>query len=310
MALRKVLTLRPLGLGDLLTAVPAMRALGRAFPGRRRILAAPAVLTPLAVHAGVADTVHDTRPLAPLDPALRGADLAVNLHGRGPQSRRLLEATRPRTLISFGGDGPEWKPDEHEVLRWCRLLRESGIPADPSDLDLAPPAGPVPAAAVGATLVHPGAASPARRWPVERFAAVVRAEREAGRQVVVTGGPEEVGVARLVGELGRLPPQAIFAGRTDLVGLAALVAAAGRVVCGDTGIAHLATALRIPSVVLFGPVSPALWGPPADRPWHRVLWAGRTGDPHAGEPDPGLLEIQVADVLEALDGLEPAQAAA
>src|SRR5205823_1228874 len=73
----------------------------------------------------------------------------------------------------------------------------------------------------------------------------------------------------------------------------------GRVVSGDTGVAHLATALRTPSVVLFGPVSPRLWGPPEDAR-HLVLWAGRTGDPHAGSPDAGLLEITPEQVLQAL----------
>ena len=308
--MRTVLALRALGLGDLLTAVPALRALARAFPGRRRILAAPRGLAPLALHAGVVDVVQDTRPLAPLDRALHRADLAVNLHGKGPQSRCLLAAARPRRLISFGGDGPEWTPDEHEVARWCRLLRESGISADPTDLDVARPARPVPAVAVGATLVHPGAASGSRRWPVERFAAVARAERAAGRHVLVTGGPDEVGLARSLGELAGLPNEAVLAGRTDLLDLAALVAAAGRVVCGDTGVAHLATAYRTPSVVLFGPVSPELWGPPPDRPWHRALWAGRTGDPHGDRPDPGLLEIHVSDALGALYGLDSARAAA
>jgi ADP-heptose:LPS heptosyltransferase len=78
------------------------------------------------------------------------------------------------------------------------------------------------------------------------------------------------------------------------------VAAAACVVCGDTGVAHLATALRTPSVVLFGPTPPAAWGPPPERPWHRVLWAGGTGDPHADVPDAGLLAIEPADVLAAL----------
>jgi ADP-heptose:LPS heptosyltransferase len=87
------------------------------------------------------------------------------------------------------------------------------------------------------------------------------------------------------------------------------VAAAGRVVCGDTGVAHLATALGTPSVVLFGPTPPAEWGPPAARPWHRALWAGRTGDPHASEPDPGLLALEPRQVLEALERL-PAPTAA
>jgi hypothetical protein len=60
--------------------------------------------------------------------------------------------------------------------------------------------------------------------------------------------------------------------------------------------------------VLFGPTSPAHWGPPADRPWHRTLWAGQVGDPHATAPDPGLLMIDVDDVCAALEALEPAHA--
>jgi len=74
-------------------------------------------------------------------------------------------------------------------------------------------------------------------------------------------------------------------------------------VCGDTGVAHLATALGTPSVVLFGPTSPARWGPPPDRAIHQVLWAGRTGDPHASRPDPGLLAIGENEVLQALTRL-------
>jgi ADP-heptose:LPS heptosyltransferase len=107
-----------------------------------------------------------------------------------------------------------------------------------------------------------------------------------------------------------LPASSVIAGGTGLLELAALVAAAGRVVCGDTGVAHLATALRTPSVVLFGPTSPAHWGPPADRPWHRALWSGRTGDPHGGEPEAGLLELSVADVTAALAELDTVGAAA
>src|SRR5581483_1949154 len=72
---------------------------------------------------------------------------------------------------------------------------------------------------------------------------------------------------------------------------------------GDTGVAHLATAFGVPSVILFGPIPPAEWGPPPDRPWHRALWAGRRGDPHGDAPDPGLLALRVDDVLGALADL-------
>ncbi|HZB35614.1 MAG TPA: glycosyltransferase family 9 protein [Gaiellaceae bacterium] len=312
MAVATLVALRPLGLGDLLTGVPAIRALARAFPEHRRILAAPAALAPLALHAGGIDAVHHTVPGAALDAALGQADVAVDLHGKGPESHRVLLAARPRRLIAFANTavgessaGPEWRFDEHEVARWCRMLTKSGVPADPVDLDLDPPPVPVPASLSGATLIHPGAASEARRWPAERFAEVARVESESGRRVVVTGSRQEVALAAHVAELGGLPRSAVLAGRTDLLTLAALVATAGRVVCGDTGVGHLATALRTASVVLFGPVSPAHWGPPPDRPWHRVLWAGRTGNPHSDRPDRGLLDIGVEDVLEALAELGP-----
>jgi ADP-heptose:LPS heptosyltransferase len=308
-----LVVLRALGLGDLLTAVPALRGLRDAHPEHRIALAAPVVLAPLAHLTEAVDEVVDTATLAALDLALAGADLGVNLHGRGPQSHRVLLASRPRRTVAFehadvpqSRGSPAWLPDEHEVARWCRLLEESGVPTDPERLDLPPPPGArsEAAAAHGATLIHPGAASPARRWPPGRFAAVARAERDAARAVVLTGSAGEQGLARSIGDAAGLEPEAVLAGRTDLLGLAEVVAGAGRVVCGDTGVAHLATAFGTPSVVLFGPTSPDEWGPPPDRrARHRPLWAGRRGDPHASEPDPGLLELTVDDVLDALRDL-------
>jgi ADP-heptose:LPS heptosyltransferase len=311
-----VVVLRALGLGDLLTAVPGPRALADAFPRHPRLLATPAVLAPLARATGAVDEVVPAEGLAePLHRRLHGAGLAVNLHGRGPESSDLLLACEPRRLVAFAhpavpasSQGPRWRPDEHEVARWCRLLEESGIAADPTRLDLELPPGPVPHGAQGATLIHPGAASPSRRWPPERFAEVARAEVAQGRRVLVTGGPTEVELANDVAARAGLPSSVVHAGQGGVLTIARLVAAADRVVCGDTGIAHLATALRTPSVVLFGPISPALWGPPPDRPWHRALWAGTSGDPHGQRPDPGLLAIDVDQVTGALADL-PAAAA-
>jgi ADP-heptose:LPS heptosyltransferase len=302
----RVVVLRALGLGDLLTAIPALRALRDAHPEADITLAAPAALAPIAALSGAVDAVADTAPLRPPSPALHGAGLAVNLHGRGPQSTRLLLATRPRRLIAFAHADlaatrglPRWTPDEHEVTRWCRLLAECGIPADadPGRLGLPRPA--IPSPAPGAVIVHPGASSAARRWPAGRWAAVARRLAGDGLPVVVTGSRAERGLAARVTELAGLPPgRANLAGRTDLAGLAALTASAALVLSGDTGMAHLAAAYSRPAVTLAGPVPPRLWGPPP-RPWHAVLWTGRRGDPHGGEPDPGLLELTVADVAAA-----------
>jgi ADP-heptose:LPS heptosyltransferase len=290
-----LLALRPLGIGDLATAVPALRALRRAFPRHELVLAAPAALTPLVTAIGGIDRTFPTRsyvrdPIDDLAWSARRPDIAVNLHGQGPQSHRALLATDPIRFIGYAQpaadwpDGPEWIDDEHERVRWCRLLHWHGIPADPDDLAIAAPA-PV-AEWAGAVVVHPGASGPERRWPVARFAAVARRLVAAGHRVIVSGSPGEAGDAYALATAAGLPPNAVLAGRTDLGALAALVAHARLVVCGDTGVAHLATAYGTRSVLLFGPVPPSRWGPPRGSGRHTVLWRG----PH------GLGEIGVNEV--------------
>ena len=312
--------LRPLGLGDFLTGVPAYRAIARAFPAHRIVLAASSVFAPLIDLVGGIDALVPTQPLEPLEPSLHGADIAIDLHGRGPASHRILAASRPRRLISFynaelapAPGYPRWRADEHEIDRWCRLLAQTGIPADPGDLELRARLGRMPVRMPNVTVIHASAASESRRWPVERWAAVARAEQARGRVVALTGSSTERGRAVDIADRAGISRAQVVAGRTDLRQLAELVASAGRVVCGDTGVAHLATALQIPSVLLFGPMPPALWGPPPGRPIHRVLWTGGRGDPHGTAVDPGLLEIRAADViaeLSRLDAFVPAAAAA
>ncbi|GAA3468985.1 glycosyltransferase family 9 protein [Nonomuraea roseola] len=280
----EVLALRGLGLGDLLTAVPALRALRRAYPRHRLVLAGPSALAPLLP----VDEVIEVRGPGPVPRT--GPEVAVNLHGRGPQSTEALRATEPGTLLTHGIGGPPWRDDVHEVRRWCDLLEWHGLPADPDDLYLGEGdrGGPV--------VVHPGAAHPSRRWPPERYAMVVAYLRGRGHEVVVTGSAAEWELAvRVAGLSGAR----VLAGRTDLTALAALVRDARLVICGDTGLAHLASAYRTPSVLLFGPVSPALWGPPKQGP-HTVIWKGTTGDPHGQSPNPGLLSINVDEVIEAI----------
>jgi ADP-heptose:LPS heptosyltransferase len=313
----RVLLLRALGLGDFLTGVPAYRAVRRAFPAHLIVLAAPGGLADLVPLTGAIDELLPAAELEPVGWTGPAPDVAIDLHGRGPASHRLLAALRPNRLITFGGRhgggfaGPPWRPGEHEVARWCRLCSESGLPADPADLRLTAVPGTAPAAPSGAlppapgglgpTLLHPGAAAPSRRWPRARFAAVARELARVGHQIVVTGSAAERPLALDVARRAGLPPQSVLAGRTSLAALAALTTAARLVVSGDTGLAHLATAYARPSVVLFGPVPPAEWGPPRHRR-HQVLWAGGDGyrgDPHGRRTDPALAAIPVSDVLSA-----------
>jgi ADP-heptose:LPS heptosyltransferase len=292
----RVLALRALGLGDLLTALPAVRGLRALRPGARLVLAAPEWLAPVALLSGAVDGVLPVRPLG----AIPGwpPQLAVNLHGSGPESTARLRELSPEQLWSYGEPGaPEWREDDHEVERWCRLIDAFGGACDRSDLDLMAPAE--PPLAGGLTLIHPGSAAATRRWPASRWARVAEELADSGHDVVVTGSGSELDLCRSVAAGAGLSEQAVLAGRVDLTGLCALVACARLVVCADTGVGHLATAYRTRSIVLFGPVPPSRWGPPVTREQHTVLWAGTTSDPFADAPDPGLMTLTVDDVLSA-----------
>ncbi|MCO7272065.1 glycosyltransferase family 9 protein [Cellulosimicrobium cellulans] len=330
-----VLVLRALGLGDALTAVPALRGVRRAWPGRRVLLAAPEEVGGWLRDLGLVDGVVPSQGLAPLawveeSAAVSGAPpsghVAVNLHGSGPQSHRVLLDTAPEHVVAFasreaGVAGPGWDPDEHEVDRWCRLVTAAGGACSREDLRLDPPAS-----RGRHVVVHPGAASGSRRWPADRFAAVARDLAVAGHDVVVTGGPDERDLgARVVADATASLAEATSAtgavtdtaGTLDLPALADVVATARLVVCGDTGVAHLATAFGTPSVVLFGPTPPSAWGPAIDPERHVVLWHGGDaaparpggqpdgyrGDPHAAALDPALERVTVDEVVAAARAL-------
>jgi len=305
-----LVVLRALGLGDLLTAVPALRALSRSCPEHRLVLATPSWLEPVVSLVGGIHTVLPTSGVqAPIGMRAGVADIAVNLHGRGPVSTRLLDALAARRKIGHrepGWPGPAWQDGLHERVRWSRLMEAHGMPADPGDISIARPVlpGALPGSLSGAAVVHVGAAYASRRWPADRFAAVARSLSDNGRLVLVSGGAADHSRAAAVVRAAGLPGGANLAGRLGLAEFASLIADAGVLVSADTGAAHLASAYRTPSVVLFGPVPPALWGPPADGP-HIALTGDphRAGDPFADHPDPALLAVTPADVIAAVDSL-------
>lgn len=298
-----IVVLRALGLGDLLTAVPALRGLRRRYPQARVMLAAPDRYRELAMLTGAIDELLPTTRLGDVQPLPGPPALGINLHGCGPQSIDHLLAWGPQTVLTHRHErhpslqGPPWRPEVHEVNRWCELLEWSGIPCDSSDVLIPRPAG-IPFDQTGAIIIHPGASAPARQWPVDRFAAVAAALSDDGYDVIITGSAGEFDLAHQVAHTAGLPRTAVVSGLLDLPALTALVSDSRLVICGDTGLAHLAAATGTASVVLFGPTAPARWGPRGPAP-HVALWAGGLGDPHADVPHEGLLLITVSRVLAA-----------
>lgn len=297
-----VVVLRALGLGDLLTGIPALRGLRRAHPDAHIVLATPERFADLAMLSGAVDEVHPTPGLGRLVPLRDPPALAVNLHGSGPQSLADLLELGPHAVLSHRHSaypsvaGPPWRAELHEVDRWCGLLEWAGIGCNPTDLTIPRPSGPPDRSS--AVVIHPGAAFGARRWPPDRFATVAAALHDRGHDVVITGDHSEVELARSVADMAGLPQSRVLAGTLGLLELVALVADCRLLICGDTGVGHIATATGTPSVLLFGPTPPNRWGPRGAGP-HIAVWAGDKGDPHADAPHPGLLLITVSRVLEA-----------
>ncbi|HVS15306.1 MAG TPA: glycosyltransferase family 9 protein [Thermoanaerobaculia bacterium] len=176
-------------------------------------------------------------------------------------NRRLVPARRRRHVIDrnlalLGGLGLEVP----ERASW-RLPEYPPAPELAAFLDALP--GPRFVA------LNPGAAWPTKRWPVESFVELARRiAGELGHPVVVTWGSDEERAAaeRIVGRPGAGP---VLAPPTDLRQLAALLGRATLVVSGDTGPLHLAVALGVPTVAIFGSTDPARNGPYGEG--HRTL---------------------------------------
>lgn len=300
----ELLVLRALKLGDLLVAVPALHALRRAFPEHRLRYAAQGWLTEALQLVGGFELLPTHGLDEPIAVEPGSVDVAVNLHGSGPESQERIEELRARHTISHVSerrDGPRWQPGLHERERWTRLLQWHGIEADPLDFRLNRP--PVFTGTPDATVIHVGAAYGSRLWPVDRFASVASKLAASGHRVVFTGSSAERERALMACRRAGLAETAVVAGQLTLSQFAAIVADARLVISADTGAAHLASAYGRPSVVLFGPAPPEIWGPPPGP--HVVLTKAdvRLGDTFAADPDPAILAVTSQEVLEAVRGL-------
>jgi ADP-heptose:LPS heptosyltransferase len=259
------------------------------------------ILGPTARRAGLLDTFKLIRGLR-----ARSYDMLVVCYDH-PMDRILGLCTGIPTQVSLeGGEAQQRKTPadgthvRHRVEQAFDLLRALGVPI----ADAAPSIG-LPAADLawadewlrGQGLngkpilgVHPGAGGPEKRWPADRFARV--AENLASRhgcKVVVTGSQVDAqAVQDFMQNMGREIAQAPM---TLSVGqLCALIQHFAVLLCNDCGPMHIAAALRVPVIAVFGPSSPRLWGPyPAD-PRHVVVQA----------PDAKVESITVDKVISAI----------
>lgn len=305
--IERIVVLRALMLGDMLCATPALRAIRAHYPEARICLVGLPWAGPWAARLdcvdefialpgfpGMPETAADVRALPDFLAQVqdRRFDLAIQLHGSGDIVNPLLACFGARNTIGFH-DGRCWTPPTspdlpawlrwpergHESLRLLALTDHLGMARqgtaphfDIDDHDRAALAEAWPGRAPQRYVcVHAGAQLPSRRWPPERFARVADGLVRRGWQVVLTGGTPEVELIESVAD--QMEEDAIvMAGRTDLWSLAALLEGAAGLVCNDTGLSHLATALKTPSVVVSCGSDIERWSP-LDRERHRVVAA-------------------------------------
>jgi ADP-heptose:LPS heptosyltransferase len=315
----RVTVLRALpGLGDLLCAVPALRALAAAghevtlvgLPQARALVERfgfVARFLEFPGWPGIPEVELDARRVvAFLAEAQRvPADLALQLHGSGVASAgfvQLLGAARTAGFVPAGGLRPgdgwlTWVEEESEVLRPLRLLEHLGIPAAGTELELPlTNADEREADALDLprpyAVVHAGSSLPSRRWPAERSAAAADALVERGLTPVLTGTPAEADAVEAVATRMRAPHRTLV-GRTSLGAFACVVRDARVVLTNDTGTSHLAAAVRAPSVVLFCVTDPRRWAP-LDRERHRALPGTASVEAVLGEADALLARDEAA----------------
>lgn len=293
------------GLGDLLASVPALRALRAArpdvevtvitFPGVEAVLRRQAAyvdeMLPFPGHPGIAER----RARLDLLPAfLRAArarrfDLAIQMYGGQRTANEITDLLGARRTGGFFTPGA-WTPDlsthlpypfrAREVRRHLDLVEYLGVPPGSEALEFPlTDADRHEAAEVhrhhalrpgGYAVVHPGASAESRRWPAERFAAVADGLAAQGLQVVVSGVAAE---RRLTAETIRhmRAPAVDLCGATTLGGFAAVLHRAAVLVANDSGPAHLAAALGVPSVTVFLAGDPQRWAHTG--PAHQVAQA-------------------------------------
>lgn len=304
---RRIAIFRALQLGDLLQAVPALRAIRASFPGAeitliglpwaesfaRRFHRYVDRSVEFAGFAGIDEVefIPERSNRFMREQRAYGYDLAIQMHGSGEVSNRFICELAARVTAGYfeGRDrgelaiGAPYPHDLPEVYRNLGLARLLGCIAGKDDearlefplfmsdhAEAAQLIRAFPRASRPWIGLHVGARPPARRWPAAYFARVSdELTHRFGAQVILTGSPDEKTIVQATRELMASEPVNLV-GKTSLGGLAALIAALDLFISNDTGPAHLAYALDTPSITIFGPSDEQRWGPP-DQERHRVV---------------------------------------
>lgn len=305
--IKTVAIFRALRLGDMLCAIPALRALRHALPEAEITLAGLPWAEQFArrfstyINEFIAFPGHPALPeqtvredeLPHFYQTMRSRcfDLAIQMHGSGEISNQVVAGFGARMTAGFhAGDAAppgSFIRYPESGLESQRLMELTGfLGAAPTGDRLEFPLGDedrreLAGCGISAGLepgnyicIHPGASNIKKCWPPARFAEIAdQLQQEYRLPIVLTGSAKE---AELTSEVARqMKTDAINAALPLSIGaMAALIGDARLLVCNDTGVSHIAAALQLPSVVIFNSADIRRWSP-IDQRLHRCIC-----DPH------------------------------
>jgi len=307
---RRILLIRPDHIGDVLFTTPALRILRRALPGAHiAYLVGEWAYDVVARNENINEAIRcpfpwfSRRPKgSALDPYLLliqeakklrnyGFDVAINLRFDFWWGAMLAHFAGIPELVGY--DTAECRPfltravpyvrDKHEVMQNVHLVRTyleeeaSGEDAGPLDFPLLEGDERFAITWLGESrskrpliLIHPGAGAPVKLWRSEAFAQVGDALAERyGAAIILTGTPSEEALVKGIADQMKSKPEIVT--NITIGGLAAILKQCSLVLGADSGVLHLAVAMGVPTVHLYGPVNVATFGPWGDSRRHRVV---------------------------------------
>ena len=277
----------PNWLGDACMTLPAIRALKRGRPDLRLTVLTPSKLADLWKSVPEVDDIigkdkgEGIRQVARKVRARASYDAAILFTNSTRSTLELWHADIPR-LVGYRGslrsrllhqrvpEPPQPAPPEHHARRYLRLAATCGAKADEASLFDAP-ARPGAAASHVIGICAGAEYGRAKRWPMDRFAEVARtiSAQWPEAEWLLFGAPNEAAMGE---ELSGMLPGVRHVNLVGKTSLSELIAQLGRcrlLLTNDTGTMHLAAALGVPTVSIFGSTEPVLTG--ALGPRHRVV---------------------------------------
>jgi len=300
--IKKIVVFRALQIGDMLCAIPAIRALHTAYPDAEITLIGlpwakmlierfPAYFHQLITFPGYPGFPEQPVDYAAFPEFLKKVqeehfDLALQMQGSGIISNPLVDLFAAKNIAGFYTSNNfcpdkrlfiEYPNNLHEINRHLKLIEFLGItdattdlefpilPKDEEDFDKAA----LPVKPNEYVIIHPGSRGASRQWNPEYFAAIGDYCFDNGLQVIITGTKDETDIVNnVILHMKHKPINA--AGKTSLGAVAVLIKNATALVSNCTGVSHIASALKTKSIVLSLDGEPYRWTP-LNKKLHRTI---------------------------------------